>query len=98
MQQDIDIEDLQSFNNRQKILLKILLIVLCCFVGFGIQLHIDKINTDEYTTQAFKNSEVLVCHETLIVSDSNWKLVDKHLINNNSAGYILIDNCEIKKD
>lgn len=52
----------------------------------------------EETTKAFKNSEVLVCHNTLIVSDSNWKLVDNHLINNNSAGYILIDNCKIKKD
>ena len=52
----------------------------------------------ERTTKAFKNSEVLVCYETLIVSDSNWKLTDNHLINNNSAGYILIDNCKIKKD
>ena len=59
-----------------------------------------KINdyTIKETTKAFKNSEVLVCYDTLIVSDSNWKLVDRHLINNNSAGYILIDNCKIKKD
>ena len=97
MKQDKDIEDLQSFNNGQKILLKILLIVPCCVVGFGILLHIDKINT-QTESEAFKNSEVLVCYETLIVSDSNWKLVDRYLINNNSAGYILIDNCRIKKD
>ena len=49
-------------------------------------------------TEAFKNSEVLVCYETLIVTDSNWKLLDNHLINNNSAGYLLIENCKIKKD
>lgn len=52
----------------------------------------------EETSEAFKNSEVLVCYETLIVSDSNWKLVDDHLINNNSAGYISIDKCKIKND
>ena len=52
----------------------------------------------EETTEAFRNSEVLVCYDTLIVSNSNWKLVDNHLINNNSAGYLSIDYCKIKKD
>lgn len=47
--------------------------------------------------EAFRNSEILVCCDTLIVSDTNWKLVDDHLINNNSAGYIDIKNCKIKK-
>lgn len=94
----MNFETIEEYEKRQKELLKKLLIALCCFVGFGILLHIDKIETLEETTKAFKNSEVLVCHNTLIVSDANWKLVDDHLINNNSAGYLLIDNCEIKEN
>lgn len=55
-------------------------------------------NTVNKNIKAFKNSEVLVCYNTLIVSDANWKLADNHLINNNSAGYLSIDNCQIKKE
>ena len=60
--------------------------------------NVKEVKKREETTKAFKNSEVLVCHNTLIVSDENWKLVDDHLINTNYAGYLLIDKCQIKKD
>ena len=84
-------------NNLKKLeksmVITIVIIVLLCYI-----IHLNIINYNQELQEAFKNSEVLVCYETLIVSDSNWKLVDRHLINNNSAGYILIDNCRIKKD
>ena len=91
----MNITDLQK---EQKILVikMILTAIFLCIICYVIHLR-----NDEYileTSKAFKNSEVLVCNDTLIVSNSNWKLLDKHLINNNSAGYILIDNCRIKKD
>lgn len=44
--------------------------------------------------EKFNNGGVLVCHRTLIVSNSNWTLSNIHLINSNSAGYINIKNCE----
>ena len=91
----MNITDLQK---EQKILVikMILTAIFLCIICYVIHLR-----NDEYileTSKAFKNSEVLVCNDTLIVSDSNWKLLDKHLINNNSAGYLLIDNCRIKKE
>ena len=91
----MNITDLQK---EQKILVikMILTAIFLCIICYVIHLR-----NDEYileTSKAFKNSEVLVCNDTLIVSNSNWKLLDKHLINNNSAGYLLIENCKIKKD
>lgn len=91
----MNITDLQK---EQKILVikMILTAIFLCIICYVIHLR-----NDEYileTSKAFKNSEVLVCNDTLIVSDSNWKLLDKHLINNNSAGYLLIENCKIKKE
>lgn len=88
----------KDYESEQHSLLKTILI---CFVIVASALFIvmtSKISEITETTEAFKNSEVLVCHDTLIVSDSNWKIVDNHLINNNSAGYLLIDHCKIKKD
>ena len=85
-------------DSEQRSLLKTILI---CFVIIAITLVvivIVKTTELEETTKAFNDSEVLLCYDTLIVSNSNWKLVDNHLINNNSAGYLLIDNCKIKKD
>lgn len=84
--------------NDEKVLLKEALIWVGIAILALVYLHISGNMELAETSEAFKNSEVLVCYETLIVSDSNWKLVDNHLINNNSAGYILIDNCKIKKD
>lgn len=43
----------------------------------------------------FNNSETLVCVD-LIVTNSNWKLVGNHLVNNNVAGYINIGDCRVK--
>ena len=91
----MNITDLQK---EQKILVikMILTAIFLCIICYVIHLRIDEYILE--TSKAFKNSEVLVCNDTLIVSDSNWKLLDKHLINNNSAGYLLIDNCRIKKE
>lgn len=44
---------------------------------------------------AFNNNESLLCFDTLIVTNSNWKLYEDNLINNNSAGYIKIKNCKV---
>ena len=51
----------------------------------------------ERDTKNFINGDVFKCHNTLIVSNSNWRLVGDHLINNNSAGYINFKNCVIEK-
>ena len=85
----------KDYESEQRSLLKTILI---CFVIVVSVLFIVMTSKISEITEAFKNSEVLVCHDTLIVSDSNWKIVDNHLINNNSAGYLLIDHCKIKKD
>lgn len=91
----MNITDLQK-EQKNLVIKMILTAIFLCIICYVIHLR-----NDEYileTSKAFKNSEVLVCNDTLIVSDSNWKLLDKHLINNNSAGYLLIENCKIKKD
>ena len=46
--------------------------------------------------QLFNEGKIFVCHNTVIVTNSNWRLVDDHLINNNSAGYINFRNCVIE--
>lgn len=88
----------RDYDSEQRSLLKTILICFVIIVITLVVVIIVKTTELEETTKAFKNSEVLVCHNTLIVSDANWKLVDDHLINNNSAGYLLIDNCRIKQD
>ena len=70
-----------------------IVIVLLCYI-----IHLNIIKYNQELQEAFKNSEVLVCYDTLIVSDSNWKIIENNLINNNSAGYLLLENCKIKKD
>lgn len=88
----------KDYNSEQR---SLLIAILICFIFVAITLVLIimvKTTELEETTKAFKNSEVLVCYDTLIVSDSNWKLVNNRLINNNSAGYMLIQNCEIEKD
>ena len=55
-------------------------------------------NASELKEEAFKNSEILVCYETLIVSNSNWRLSEDHLINNNSAGYVKLRDCKVKHE
>ena len=88
----------KDYESEQRSLLKTILICFVIVVSVLFIVMTSKISEITETTEAFKNSEVLVCHDTLIVSDSNWKIVDNHLINNNSAGYLLIDHCKIKKD
>lgn len=90
--------DEEYYKNKLKkleklIMFTIVFIVLICYI-----IHLNVIKYNKELQEAFKNSEVLVCYETLIVTDSNWKLIENHLINNNSAGYLLIENCKIKKD
>ena len=43
--------------------------------------------------EAFNNSEIIICHESLIISNVSWKLIDGNLINNNIAGHLDIKNC-----
>ena len=84
-------------NNLKKLeksmVITIVFIVLLCYI-----IHLNIIKYNQELQEAFKNSEVLVCYDTLIVSDSNWKIIENNLINNNSAGYLLLENCKIKKD
>ena len=84
-------------NNLKKLeksmVIAIVIIVLLCYI-----IHLNIIKYNQELQEAFKNSEVLVCYDTLIVSDSNWKIIENNLINNNSAGYLLLENCKIKKD
>ena len=47
--------------------------------------------------EAFKNGNILVCYNTLIVSNENWKLNVDVLTNNNSAGYVRLSNCKVKE-
>ena len=53
-------------------------------------------NNVENNILAFNNNEILVCYDTLIISNENWKLNGDHLYNHNSAGYINIKNCKIQ--
>ena len=62
-----------------------------------IKPQMDEINR-QIVDEAFKNSEILVCYETLIVSNSNWCLSKDHLINNNSAGYVKLRDCKVKNE
>lgn len=88
----------KDYESEQRSLLKTILICFVIVVSVLFIVMTSKISEITETTEAFRNSEVLVCYDTLIVSNSNWKLVDNHLINNNSAGYLSVDNCKIKKD
>lgn len=88
----------RDYDSEQRSLLKTILILFLIVATSSVAIVIVKTTELEETTKAFKNSEVLVCYDTLIVSDSNWKLLDNRLINNNSAGYLLINKCRIKKD
>lgn len=68
------------------------LIISIIFSFFGFK------STVEFNKTAFNNDEVLICFNTLIVSNSNWKLSGDNLINNNSAGYIKIKDCKVKHE
>jgi hypothetical protein len=50
----------------------------------------------ELNIEAFNDNKTLICYNTLIVTNSNWKLSEDHLINNNSAGFVKIRDCKVK--
>jgi hypothetical protein len=79
----------------KKLYMSIYIILL--FIGsvYIVKLGLDKITQKNII--AFNNSEELICYDTLIITNSNWGLVGNHLINNNSAGYLDIRNCEVRK-
>ena len=69
-------------------LLIIIFVVVMIFISYKLGL-----NKQTDLKSIFESGETLICYDTLIVSNSNWTLMDDHLINNNSAGYLLIDKC-----
>ena len=83
-------------NNNRQMKIKLIFIIAVSVIaliifGFAVSVKF------EGTIEKFNNGEVLVCHRTLIVSNSDWTLSNNHLINSNSAGYINIKNCEEQK-
>ena len=83
-------------SNKQRTI--IFLFGLMVFLIVGTVLLSNKAESDKKANiKSFNNGEVLVCHRTLIVSNSNWKVVDGNLINDNTAGYVNIQNCEVQK-
>lgn len=79
----------------KKLYMLIFLILISIGSVYIVKLGLDKIS--KKAINAFNNSEELICYNTLIVTNSNWKLFENHLMNNNSAGYLDIRNCEVRK-
>lgn len=78
---------------------KLYMLIFLILISIG-SVYIVKLGLDKITQKniiAFNNSEELICYDTLIVTNSNWKLFENHLMNNNSAGYLDIRNCEVRK-
>lgn len=86
---------LKNLNLDQKHDIKVLCFAIGIFIFSSILILIS--NKTESKEDAFRNSQILVCYETLIVTDSNWYLSGENLINNNSAGYVKLKDCKIKK-
>lgn len=76
--------------------LKIILIITLVLFSILVISFKDKENRGKNLQEAFNSGEVLICSDTLIVTNSNWKLTDSNLINSNSAGYLDIYKCKIK--
>lgn len=74
------------------------IVVLAVMTVIVVYLQFIPKNINSNIISKFNNSEIIVCHNTLIISNSNWKLSGNHLINNNSAGYIEIKNCVSNND
>ena len=79
----------------KKLYMSIFIILISIGSVYIVKLGLDKITQKNII--AFNNSEELICYDTLIVTNSNWKLFENHLINENSAGYLDIRNCEVRK-
>lgn len=77
--------------------IKIVSICLLIMLITGVLTYFDHNISLDDKVKSFRNSEILVCYDTLIVTDSNWKISGTNLYNHNSAGYIEIKNCKIKK-
>lgn len=85
----------KSFNYIVKLIILLLIITLLGIigvVGYTIHTHIDLKNLQK----TFREDGILICHNTLIVTNNNWKLNQDKLINNNSAGYVSLENCRIQ--
>lgn len=82
-------------SNYTKAITATIIILFSVFIAsfFG-DLSINK--HQELKIEAFNNSEILICYNTLIVSNFNWRLSGDNLINTNSAGYVELKNCKIK--
>lgn len=76
---------------------KIISICAVIMLVTAVLTYFDKSNSTEDKVKAFRNSEILVCFDTLVVSNSNWEISGVNIYNNNSAGYIEIKNCKVKK-
>ena len=87
---------LKNLNSNQRHDLTVLFVAICIMFVSTLLLSIS--NNSESKEEAFNNSEVLVCYETLIVTDSNWHLSGDNLINNNSAGYVKLRDCKVKHE
>lgn len=77
--------------------LKRILIVAIILLSVLFMSFIDKNSRIRNLQESFSSGEVLICSDTLIVTNSNWKLTDTNLINDNSAGYLDIHKCSVKK-
>lgn len=77
--------------------LKSILIIVIIFISILIMSFMGKELRVKTLQEAFNSGEVLICSDTLIVTNSNWKLTDSNLINSNSAGYLDIHKCSVKK-
>ena len=77
--------------------LKSILIIAIIFISIFVITFMDREQRGKNLQEAFNSGEVLVCYDTLIVTNSNWKLTDSNLINSNSAGYLDIHKCSVKK-
>ena len=75
------------------IIVKGIVVAIC----IGLSVWFLTTNSASKNIKSFNDGDVLVCHSTLIVTNSNWSLSGEHLINNNSAGYLDIRNC-VRKD
>lgn len=75
-----------------KIVLMYLLIMIITIILCSLSNNYEQKNK----VKAFNNNKTLLCFDTLIVTNSNWKLSEDNLINNNSAGYVKIKDCKVK--
>lgn len=76
---------------------RILIITTIILLSVLVISFMDIENRGKNIQEAFNSGEVLICSDTLIVTNSNWKLTDSNLINSNSAGYLDIYKCSVKK-